>query len=97
MFEPKINPKDFESEMVAWKHKPTCIMAMQLGKSCKIDTLEGTMRGKALDWLVKGTCGEFYIVDDEIFQNIYECQVKRIFETRQAPEKVRPTSDGKYN
>lgn len=91
MFESKINPKDFEHEMVVWKHKPTCIMAMQLGKACKIDTLEGTMKGKALDWLVKGTHGEYYIVDKEIFENIYECQVRRITETREAPKKLRPT------
>ena len=76
MFEPKINPRDFESEMTLWKHKPTCVKAMQLGKSCKIETLEGTMKGKVLDYLVKGTRGEFYIVDKDIFENIYEVLLK---------------------
>ena len=40
-----------------------------------VETLEGRMRGHQGDWIVKGIRGEFYIVKDEIFKELYEeCQ-----------------------
>jgi len=68
-----INPKEYINEMTEWRRKNnTNIFAMQLGKDCLLDTLEGTMTGRALDYLVKGTVGEFYIVKKDIFEGIYE-------------------------
>ena len=36
-----------------------------------ITTLEGVMKFKPGDWLVKGVAGEFYPVDQDIFARIY--------------------------
>ena len=40
-------------------------------KAFEIVTPEGTMHGKPGDWLVRGTAGEFYPVQDSIFREIY--------------------------
>lgn len=37
-----------------------------------IDTIEGTMRAKLGDWIIKGIQGEFYPCDNEIFEATYE-------------------------
>ena len=37
-----------------------------------IKTLEGTMRVKRGDWIIKGVNGEFYPVKDDIFHLTYE-------------------------
>lgn len=38
----------------------------------EIDTLEGIVRAKPGDWIVKGVEGEFYPVRDAIFRKTYE-------------------------
>lgn len=37
-----------------------------------IDTLEGTMRAKVGDYIIRGVKGEFYPCDPEIFEMTYE-------------------------
>jgi hypothetical protein len=37
-----------------------------------IDTLEGTMRAQAGDWIIKGVQGEFYPCKPDIFESTYE-------------------------
>lgn len=37
-----------------------------------VQTLEGTMRGKPTDWLIKGVKGELYPCDHEIFKETYD-------------------------
>lgn len=72
MFETTIDPTKFLDVMVTFKHKPTLVKAVQLSMSFKVETLEGIMKGKALDWLVQGTKGEFYVVDKDIFEIIFQ-------------------------
>jgi len=42
------------------------------GGFVEIETLEGIMTGRATDWIIRGTAGEFYPCKDEIFQRKYE-------------------------
>lgn len=37
-----------------------------------IPTLEGTMRAKVGDWIIRGVQGEFYACDAAIFEETYE-------------------------
>lgn len=60
--------KDFKP----YTHKPTGVWAKQITEDQSVETLEGTMCGKAGDYLVVGTSGEKYIVKKHIFQCIYE-------------------------
>lgn len=39
---------------------------------CKIKTLEGTMRGDAGDYIIKGVNGEIYPCKPDIFNKTYE-------------------------
>ena len=41
-------------------------------QSIFLDTLEGTMRADAGDWIIRGVKGEFYPIKDEIFRATYE-------------------------
>ena len=52
--------------------KTATIKAGQIPIPFVIDTLEGTMTGKAHDWLAEGIEGERYIIDDAIFRKTYE-------------------------
>ena len=42
------------------------------GGGAIIETLEGTMRAKDGDWIIKGVAGEFYPCKPEIFAATYE-------------------------
>jgi hypothetical protein len=46
-----------------------------VGDSLFIHTLEGSMRAKPTDYIIKGVKGEFYPCDESIFRITYE-QVK---------------------
>lgn len=53
-----------------WK-KPIPIKAKQMQKAFEVKTLEGTMKGKAGDFLAIGVNGEQYPIDKEIFEKTY--------------------------
>ena len=38
----------------------------------RVGTLEGSMKGFASDWLIKGIENEFYICKDSVFKKTYE-------------------------
>ena len=57
-----------------FKKKPIVIQACQIPEEFEVETLEGTMKGKAGDWLIIGVKGEMYPCDDEIFKETYEEQ-----------------------
>jgi len=40
--------------------------------NCEIETLEGTMKARPGDWIVRGVQGEFYPVRADIFEQTYE-------------------------
>lgn len=50
---------------------PIPIDAEYMDEPFEVETLEGTMRGKAGDYLVTGIRGEQYPVDGEIFEETY--------------------------
>lgn len=52
--------------------KPIPIEAVQQDKPFTVKIIEGTMFGKAGDYLVTGVDGEQYPVDREIFESTYE-------------------------
>lgn len=59
--------------LVGWRkfRKITPAEAVQMTDPFEVDTLEGTMRGKAWDYLVRGVRGELYPVDRGIFEATY--------------------------
>ena len=52
--------------------KPIPVRCMQIMEPFEVETLEGTLRGKAGDWLLVGVRGEMYPVDRAIFAQTYE-------------------------
>ena len=46
--------------MKRYMKKPVVIEAERLTEETYIDTLEGTMKGNAGDWLIRGVEGELY-------------------------------------
>ncbi len=54
------------------KKKPIVIHAGQVPVEFIVQTLEGDMRGKPGDYLMKGVKGEYYVCDKEIFEQSYE-------------------------
>jgi len=51
--------------------KPIPIKCIQMQEPFKVETLEGTMRGKKGDWLMVGVSGEMYPCDKAIFEKTY--------------------------
>lgn len=45
---------------------------MREGSALIIPTLEGSMRARIGDWIIKGVAGEFYPCDPDIFAKTYE-------------------------
>lgn len=52
--------------------KITTTWAFQMPHAFKVDTIEGTMVGKAGDWLAVGFEGERYIIEERIFSNTFK-------------------------
>lgn len=44
----------------------------RLGAAVEIETLEGTMRAEAGDWIIRGVKGEFYPCKPDVFEQTYE-------------------------
>jgi hypothetical protein len=61
-----------ETGWSSFKKKPIVIRAVQINEEFEVETLEGTMKGKAGDYLVEGIAGELYPCDKEIFKQTYE-------------------------
>ena len=57
--------------MKRYMKKPVIIEAERLTEEKQIETLEGTMKGNAGDWLIRGVEGELYPCMDEIFRKTY--------------------------
>ncbi|MCE5255128.1 MAG: PGDYG domain-containing protein [Actinomycetia bacterium] len=55
-----------------YRKRPVVVQAKQMGEPFEVQTLEGTMRGKAGDYLIIGVIGERYPCDKEIFERTYE-------------------------
>jgi len=55
-----------------YRKKPLIIEAIQIMEDFEIETIEGTMKGKTGDYVVKGIKGELYPVDQNIFLATYD-------------------------
>ena len=58
--------------MAKYRKKPVVIEAYQTQKVVDIETLEGTMRADAGDWIITGIKGEVYPCKPDIFAATYE-------------------------
>lgn len=63
--------------------KPT--KAVRMDSAFEVETLEGTMQGKAGDWLAEGVEGERYPIDADIFDKTFK-KVARRFALRMAAQ-----------
>ncbi|WP_034258880.1 hypothetical protein [Aequorivita capsosiphonis] len=54
--------------------KPIPVKCIQIQEAFQVESLEGTVTGKAGDWLMIGIDGEKYICDDAIFKRTYDLQ-----------------------
>ena len=52
--------------------KPLRVKCVQINEPFTIETLEGTLKGKAGDWLMVGIEGEMWAIDDGIFKKTYD-------------------------
>lgn len=68
----KFNQDDKLLGMKSYRKKPVIVHAVLIVEEFEVETLEGTMRGKPGDYLIKGVRGELYPCDHEIFKEIYE-------------------------
>lgn len=62
----------YRLEGIKLYRKKTLTKATQMPIPFSVQTLEGTMEGKAGDWLMVGVNGEMYPCDAEIFIKTYE-------------------------
>lgn len=60
------------TEFRPYMKRPTVIHARKMDEPFVVETLEGTMRGKAGDYLVRGIRGEEYICDAAIFEALHD-------------------------
>ena len=52
--------------------KPIPVKCYQMNEAFEVETMEGTLKGKAGDYLMIGVRGEMYACDKEIFNETYE-------------------------
>ncbi len=68
----KINRK--KAEKLEFKQaikKPIPVGCIKMDEDFEVETMEGIMRGKKGDWLMRGIEGELYPCDAEIFEKTY--------------------------
>ena len=66
------NPRDKNSQYYTYRKKPISVLAKQMKHPFEVETLEGRMKGKAGDYLIRGVEGEMYPCDAGIFHKTYE-------------------------
>jgi hypothetical protein len=62
---------ELEGAVTALK-KPIPIVARRVSVAFTVETSEGTMSGKAGDWLMQGIAGELYICPAAVFEQSYD-------------------------
>ena len=66
------NPCDKGSQFRTYRKRPVSVLAKKMKHEFEVETLEGWMRGKAGDYLIRGVEGELYPCDAQIFHKTYE-------------------------
>ena len=56
----------------SYRKRPLVLEAYQIAHEFHVKTLEGTMKGKANDYVIVGVKNELYVCDEEIFKQLYE-------------------------
>ncbi len=56
----------------AYRKKPVKVAAYKTVVALDIETLEGTMRANAGDWIIRGVKGELYPCKPDIFEATYQ-------------------------
>jgi len=54
-----------------YRKKPVVVFAALMDEPFEVETLEGTMRGNAGDYLIRGVKGEYYPCKPDIFAATY--------------------------
>jgi hypothetical protein len=54
-----------------YRLRPLAVWAMRMNTGFRITTLQGSLEGKAGDWLVRADDGVEYPVPDEVFRRYY--------------------------
>jgi len=60
------------NEFKKYRKKPVVIEAKQMKRNFVVQTIEGTMKGQAGDYLIIGVRGERYPCAKEIFEETYD-------------------------
>jgi patatin-like phospholipase/acyl hydrolase len=64
--------KKFDVAFDEYVKKRIPIQAVRIDEPFEVETLEGMMKGKSGDYLMKGVHGEYYVCDAAIFKETYE-------------------------
>ena len=67
-----VDGEEFKPRGVRKYRKTALARAVQMTEPFQVETLEGTMEGRAGDWLMIGVSGEMYPCDAEVFKKSYE-------------------------
>ena len=54
------------------RQAPIIHEAVQLNEAAEVDTPEGTVIAKPLDWVVTDTAGEQHVYSPEVFHTLYD-------------------------
>lgn len=68
----RCSDRDLVRKLNLYKKRPLAIRAKQMVDEFEVETLEGTMRGNAGDYLIFGVAGEMYPCKPDIFTTTYE-------------------------
>lgn len=69
----KVSPKDIDGmKFKKAVKRPIPIRCVQMNEPFEVETMEGTLTGKAGDWLMVGVEGELYPCDSAIFERTYD-------------------------
>ena len=68
-----IGPFEWQYEWHFYR-KTALVKAKRMGEAFKVATLEGTMKGKAGDYLCEGHAGEQWPIKKEIFEATYQLE-----------------------
>ena len=63
--------KKYKLDFENYVKKPVIVRAAQIDEPFEVETLEGIMRGKPGDFLMKGIDGEMYVCDKSLFKRTY--------------------------
>ena len=67
----------FDVTFKQYRKKPVVVFASLMDEPFEVETLEGTMRGNAGDYLICGVKGEYYPCKPDIFEATYDAVKSR--------------------